>query len=448
MNSGISLFEKANQLHEAGKYVEAEKLYDDLLTQNPDNSGLLATVGTLYLRMNKFGLAISLLERAAKDKADSEVYCNLGVAYKNAGLYKKCSEWFAKAVKVNPTANVLATYSSLYVNVGNPDKAIQHAERAIKKDPNCAMAHWNLSIGRLERGDFKEGWAEHDWGYKNGLRVDRGANLVPEWDGKSPGRIWIFGEQGLGDEIMFASMLPDVLKTNEVLFECHQRLETLFAKSFPTVKCIGTREDSEIPWIKDEKLDWRISVSSLGKFYRNSKFAFPGTPYLKAEPLPSGEKFRVGISWTGGLKLGRVRVRSVPLPMWAGILGNDCEFVSLQYTDEEAALQEMERNGYSIDTPPEAKAHEYNETARLVASCDLVISVCTSVVHLAGALGVPCWVMTPSKPAWRYGVSGRMPWYKSVRLYRQQEGNDWKPIIDRISMDLSDILLERQRKSA
>jgi hypothetical protein len=234
-----------------------------------------------------------------------------------------------------------------------------------------------------------------------------------------------------------------------VLLECHQRLQALFENSFG-IQCIGTREDREIPWIAEEKPDWRISIASLGKFYRNHKDDFPGTAYLKADALPRGEKLRVGISWTGGLKQGRVRVRSVPLTKWASILGNDCEFVSLQYTDSEEDLQAVERAGYTINTFPQAKANDYNETARLVKSCDLVISVCTSVVHLAGALGVPCWVMTPNKPAWRYGVSGRMPWYRSVRLYRQHQDDatQWQSVVDRVSLDLSDLVSQQIRKTA
>ena len=98
----------------------------------------------------------------------------------------------------------------------------------------------------------------------------------------------------------------------------------------------------------------------------------------------------------------------------------------------------MEKQGYSIKQFTEVKADDYYETAKLVKSCDLVISICTSVIHLAGALGVPCWIMVPNKPAWRYGVSGRMPWYKSVRLYRQTDS--WIPVVDRIGDDLAQLL--------
>jgi hypothetical protein len=153
---------------------------------------------------------------------------------------------------------------------------------------------------------------------------------------------------------------------------------------------------------------------------------------------------RVGISWTGGQKEGRIRTRSIPLPWWKSILDNPCEFISLQYTDAEAELRVMDGLGYDIKRCPEVFEHDYVETAKLVMSCDLVISCCTSVIHLAGALGVPCWVMAPNKPAWRYGVKGKMPWYRSVRLYRQPKDNDWMPVIQRVGLDLSELLKEQQ----
>ena len=102
--------------------------------------------------------------------------------------------------------------------------------------------------------------------------------------------------------------------------------------------------------------------------------------------------------------------------------------------------------GYDIQQFKEAKADDFYDTARLVKSCDLVISVCTTIVHLCGALGVPCWVMTPRHPAWRYQNKGPMPWYKSIRLYRQPVSNQdsWIAVVERIALDLSYLLAEKR----
>jgi hypothetical protein len=418
-----------------------------LLSQNHDNKGLLATLGTLYLQTGKYGLAISLLERSLKGRPpQSDVLSNLSIAYKGSGQQDKAIEYAERACKVGePSAEALANYSGFFTNTGTPDKSIVLCEKALQIKPELPVAHWNLALALLEKGEWGRGWDEHDWGLRmqkgttTVMRVDRqlGEN-VPYWDGTPGKTVAVYGEQGIGDEIMFASMLPDLMKQNEVVFECHKRLKNLFEKSFPGLKCYGTREDREITWPYDHKLDYRVSIGSLGKWFRRSKESFPGMPYLTAESATKGEKFRVGISWTGGQKAGRVLTRSVPLPWWPSILNNDCEFVSLQYTDCDAELELMAKEGYQIKTFPEVKAEDYYETAKLVMSCDLVISVCTSVVHLAGALGVPCWVMVPNRPAWRYGVKGPMPWYRSVRLYRQQES--WMPVVERVGYDLSELI--------
>ena len=450
------IWEKANALHLAREFEAAEKLYDELLTQNPYNPGLLATLGTLFLQTKRTGLAICLLEHAVKiGFRQSDVLSNLGLAYKYSGQQDKAMALMEESVKKNPSGEALANYSALFVEAGQDEKCKAICKRAIDLSPDHPLAHWNLSLSLLADGQWERAWDEYEWGLKPGcLRIDRALGGAPAWDGKSPGRIAAYGEQGIGDEIMFASMLPDLLKTNEVVLECHTRLKTLFEKSFPGVTCYGTREELEPKWVDDEQFEHRIAVGSLGQFYRRSRESFPGTPFLKAEPLPKGEKFRVGISWTGGgQKQGRVHKRSVPLSWWKSILNvPDVEFVSLQYTESSDDLNMMDALGYSIKRHDDivVKAHDYYETARLVASCDLVISVCTSLIHLAGGLGVPCWVMTPRHPAWRYQNEGGMPWYKSVRLYRQPEAKQeaWRAVIERIGFDLDELVHGRRTLEA
>lgn len=452
----MDLWEQACDLHLERKFDEAEKIYIQLLEQNYDNSGLMATLGSLYLQTGKIGLAIHFLQTAVKNgMRQTDVFTNLGLAYKYAGQMKISHEYFEESVKDNPSPEALTNYSGLFIESGQNEKCIDLCERAIKEKPELPIAHWNLAMSLLSDGVWEKAWDEHEWGLKT-VREDRSVLDVPIWDGpvKSPGKtVLIYGEQGLGDEIMFTSMLPDVLKTNEVVLECHQRLETLFKKSFPGMPIYGTREDKEVDWAYNHKVDYRIAIGSLGQFYRRSREAFPGTTYLKADPLPKGDKFRVGISWVGGgAKQGRVIKRSVPISWWKSIFGvQGVEFVSLQHTDADSDLDVMDALGYEIKRMDEyAKAEDYYETARLVASCDLVISVCTTVIHLAGALGVPCWVMTPKFPAWRYQNQGGMPWYRSVRLYRspalEQEG--WPSVIARIGYDLDERVNGKQKLQA
>jgi hypothetical protein len=329
----------------------------------------------------------------------------------------------------------------LHVNVGTPEKALEIVNQAIEKDPQYALAHCNKALALLEMGKWGEGWDENEWGFTAKMRIRRDLG-VPYWDGTNGKTIAVYGEQGLGDEIMFSSMLPDLCKENTVILECHTRLKNLFQKSFPEMVIYGNRESKTAAWVENHDLDYAVSMGSLGKWFRRSKEDFPGTPYLKADPIEKGKKFRVGISWTGGLKPGRVAVRTIPLYLWLPILNNDCEFVSLQYTDCHDEIESVNRLGYDIKERDDlVKAEDYYETARLVKSCDLVISCATSVYHLAGALGVRTWLLAPNKPAWREQVRGPIPWYRSVRVYRQPLGDKetWRAVTSKVGYDLSEL---------
>ena len=442
--------ETAHRFHLAGDYAQAEPLYDQLLSQNHDNAGLLATMGTMYLQSQRYGLAISLLHRAAEKTPQSDILCNLGIAYKYTGQYNKAQEFMRRACERNPTAEAYANYSALFANTGEPEKLLELAKKGVKIDSRCALAHWNLAMAYLELGDWERAWDEQEWGFAAKMRVRRDINAKPYWNGTEGKTIAVYGEQGIGDEIMFASMIPELMAKNNVIFECHPRLKTLFEKSFPGLTIYGTRDLKEISWQLDHDIDYSMSIGSLGKWFRRTKESFPGTPYLKAESAPRSQKLRVGISWTGGMKQGRIRVREIPLAWWKSILDNDCEFVSLQYTECADAIKAVNNLGYDIKVMDEyVKAEDYYETAKLVQSCDLVISCCTSVIHLAGALGIPCWVMVPNKPAWRYGIKGPMSWYKSVRLYRQPAGGSerWREVVARVGYDLSE-KVDAKRKAA
>lgn len=451
----MELWDQACDLHLHNRFDEAEDLYVQLLEQNHDNNGLMATLGSLYVQTGKVGLGIHFLEAAVKGGLkQTDVFTNLGIGYKKAGQTNKARQYFDESLKGDPSPQALSNYSGLLVEAGQDEKCIELCEKAIAADPELPIAHWNLALSLLSEGAWERAWEEYDWGLKaKGVREDRLVLRKPIWDGTPGKTVLVYGEQGLGDEIMFTSMLPDLLNSaGSVIYECHERLETLFKRSFPDVRFYGTRESRSISWADNHQIDYRIPIGSLGRFYRRSKESFPGTPYLKAEALKS-EKFRVGISWIGGgAKIGRVQKRSIPLSWWQPILNvAGIEFVSLQYTESQEDVDLVNALGYDIKVMDEyVKAHDYYETARLVASCDLVISVCTSVVHLAGALGVPCWVMTPRWPAWRYQNSGPLPWYRSVRLYRSPtpEMAAWIPVIARLSIDLEALMAAQARQRA
>jgi hypothetical protein len=170
-----------------------------------------------------------------------------------------------------------------------------------------------------------------------------------------------------------------------------------------------------------------------------------GAAYLKAMPMAVSRSngMRIGVSWSGGTKRTRVDLRTLPLEQLELVLKAkpDAQWFSLQYTPEAAravcALEE--ETGIRISHfPGWVETYDYDKTASFVSSLDLIVTVCTTIHHLGGALGVPTWTLVPSRPSWRYMVKGeRLPWYNSVRLFRQERDGDWRDPINRVAQELA-----------
>lgn len=488
----VNPFYEATELEKAGDRKNAERIYLELLNADFDNPVILAALGMNYAVAEKNGLAHVLLQKAYDGlpglidgfkrvgilpKGDDpkamldfmaikrgEILNAIGTCYKHENKTVEAREYFEKAqAGIPPNPDIQNNLGTLFINEGKPEKAQEHLLKALEIDPGHAQAHWNLGLSYLELGDYEKGWKEYDWGIPAKVRMDRNYSKIPlpMWDGTPNRKVVVYGEQGIGDEILFASMLPDLLKDcPQTVFECHKKLHTLFSNSFPGIPIYPTREDEVLTWpVKADgspryQFDAKLPLGGLGHFYRNSLDDFPGSPFLKPSATAQAHwrakldelprRPNIGISWIGGHKRTRIEVRSIELENLLPILKQDANFISLQYTPAEDEIQRLkDKHGIDIHHWPEAVySPNYDDTAGLVANLDLVITVCTSVVHLAGGLGVPTWVLTPSRPAWRYRLDiDAMPWYQSVSLYRmQQDSTDWGPVINEVANNLTTVI--------
>jgi tetratricopeptide (TPR) repeat protein len=338
-------------------------------------------------------------------------------------------------------------------DVGRLTEACVDYERALELQPEYPLATFHRGLARLLTGDFQRGWDDYEERRLSADFASRSSDL-PQWDGTSlAGRtVLVSGEQGLGDEIMFASMLPQVIAAaGHTVIECEPRLVRLFSRSFPSATVYAAAAERRSPSsISGRTIDVEVSAGSLPRTLRRRVEDFPRHDgYLKADParvdywrgrLASlGPGLKAGISWSGGVRKTRRSMRSVPLEQWMPILDvPEMHFVSLQYTAGAAAEAAAygAKKGTKITHWQEA-IDDYDETAALVCALDLVVSVCTSVIHLTGALGRRAWVMAPYSPEWRYGFSGEtMPWYPAVRLVRQPAYGDWDPVISSVASEL------------
>jgi len=264
----------------------------------------------------------------------------------------------------------------------------------------------------------------------------------------------VYAEQGLGDEIMYASCLPDVIaQAAHCVIDCEPRLADLMRRSFPQATVHGGRQTDAVDWLEDAgPIDVKIPAGSLPLTLRREPAQFPQHKgYLRAAPervaawrarlQGLGPGLKIGLSWRGGVPQTGRGTRSISLPELLPVLRlGGATFVSLQYGQcgEELALL-RERYGVEIHHWQEA-IDDYEETAALVCGLDVVLSVCTAVVDLGGALGHPVWVMAPVRTDFRYGFKGKaMRWYPSARIFRQAQCGEWDSVTKEVAAALSQI---------
>lgn len=448
-----------------------ERILEGLLVPDRENAGLIFLLGSVYMKAKRYAIAEHWL-RHSLDMCPGmpEALNNLGFVYQQEGRFDEAKTCFEKALEGSPgNSEILSNIASLLVNNGTPELAVEACDRAIEADPDNPDAKWNKALALLEMGNWREGWKA----YRQGLEM-RGQSStqrkrrtypkdIPHWDGEKGKTVVVYGEQGVGDEIMAASMLPDLIEDCEVIVEAHPRLVDIYRHSWGDRAAIyGTRKVNprELPWLHWHEPQAKIPILGLGEFYRND--GFPKKAYLKPfdnhvedshrwlESL--GERPRIGISWHGGSMVTRTDVRSIPLPDWLPLLNSiDATWVSLQYDPPDSpgawapiVAKFNEHKGTSIvhDTD---RANDLDVCyGGLIHALDLVICINTSLVHACGAYGVPCWTLTPSKPAWRYGLSGaEMPWYGPwVQQYRQADGETWPEVLERVKEALTPHLME------
>lgn len=462
--------------------ADAERIFNEILNVNPGATGVLCMLGSIQATRGHHALAISILGQVVQaDPKNFDAWNNMGIAWKCLNKNDQANHCFRKAAKLCPDTSKAATYSNIAassLNCGRAADAKEWGAKAIEADPAFPKGYWHHGMACLELREWREGWIGHEYRLRGGssqsqeiaCRNYHKTGVTPWWDGdvaefKSangrPPLIAVHGEEGIGDEIMFASCLPDLIAMGaDVVVEPHPRLGNLFKRSFPKAHVFGTHKTDGSEWIKDLGIpDFKIALGSLPLFFRNSDAEFPGKPYLVPDPemvaicrqklgfLAKG-KPNIGITWQGGIETTRFDARSFHPSLYKPLFGTiDANWISLQYdqTAEACAKRAEEDTGVKLHHWHDWVGMKANvdRTASLISTLDLVITVCQTAVHISGALGVPTLVLTPSQPNWRYGnvKAETMPWYSSVRLLRQEPGTmDWAPVIDRAAVEAGNML--------
>ncbi len=436
----------AGRMLRAGKIDEAEAVCKRINGVHPQLPGLLHLRGLICHRRGQLSEAIALVEQAVSGAPRVPLFLvSLSMLYREA---EQPDAAFASAQRAAAAAPREArTHIALglaHMEHHRMAEAAQQFAMAVTLDPDNAMAHLELAQVLLMQGEFRPGWLEYEWRYK----VPEGASIlpkfrIPQWNGMAlpKGRVLLIGDQGYGDSIQFARFIPAVAGLcGEVLLGCSADLKGLLS-AIPGVAHAFDR------WQDLPAAQCYCSLSGLPRLLGTTLDSIPNSvPYLVPAPeaverwsrklQKHKQDLLVGFAWSGRASHPNDRRRSVPFADLAAALEVDGITAAALHKPSPSGKAETRAAGRMLDFSEELT--DFTETAGLVRNLDLVITVDTSVAHLAGALGKPVWIMLPWVPDWRWMLEREdSPWYPTARLFRQGPARSWSEVVKRVAAELT-----------
>ncbi len=443
-----------NVLKSRGELEQAAAAYGTAVRADPPDVDALQQLAFVESRLGRYDDAHRDFRSLLALAPDAyRGHHNFGLLQLETGYAEEALASFRRALALQPDSiETLACTGHALRDLGRLDEATAAYDGALVRRSDFGDALINRAQAVLMRGDFAGGWPQYEQRFIASGKRARSAG-VSRWRGEplAGKTIAVLSEQGLGDEIMFASCLPELMAGGgRVIVECDPRLLALFARSFAPATVCARDLNTALAGNLQQRPDYEISIGSLPLHFRRGPDAFPRTAgYLKADvvkksrwrkTLGSGGRLRqVGIAWRGGTLRNRQFLRSLELAQLMPVLRQPgCVFTSLQYGEWSRELQAMrDSGGTDLREMAATIAADIDELAAAIAALDLVITVDNTIAHLAGALGVPAWVLLPFSAEWRYGREGEtMPWYPSLRLFRQPAPREWEAVIARIAQML------------
>jgi tetratricopeptide (TPR) repeat protein len=432
-------------LKELGRLDAAIMSFDRAIAINPSFAEAYYNRGIALQRMARFDEAAASYRSAIACKPDhAQAHCNLGNALRHLNRMEAAIASYDKAIAANPR------YAEAFFNRGNtlrdlaqPNAAIASFDHAIAIRPDYAEAHWNKSLALLLNGDFANGWKLYEWRLKKpDTRRYHRAFAQPAWDGTQPLRgktILLHAEQGLGDTIQFCRYATQVARLGaRVILDVPKTLAELLKSLDGVAEVVGGTASPQfdlhcpLPSLPLAFGTDAASIPCSGKYLASDA----GTRRHWAGRLGPARRRRIGIAWSGSAMHDNDRNRSIALAEVLAHLPGGVEYVSLQ-----KEIRDSDRA--ALDARPDIRHFgeelwDFSDTAALCELMDLVISVDTSVAHLAGALGVPTRVLLPSVPDWRWMLEREdSPWYASMALLRQDRAGDWSGVFARLKAELA-----------
>ena len=441
---------RGNALHALGRYEDAVASYDRALELRPDFADARANRGGALHVLRRLDEALADYDRAlALSPERAEVHYNRGNVLRALKRFDDALDSYDRALTLRPDyADALANRGVTLQDLQRFDEALAHYQRAWAVRPDFADAHYNEALCRLLTGDLLHGFEKHEWRWETdqhrGFKRDFAQPLWTGTDDVAGKTLLLHAEQGFGDTIQFCRYAPQVAARGaRVILEVQEPLRGLMAALPGIAQVVGRGET--LP-----DFDAHCPMLSLPRAFATGLATIPGaTPYLHApaggianwnERLGVKDRPRIGLAWSGRPSHKNDHNRSIALAAFLEILaGVNAAVVSVQ-RDVRGADAEVLRGRPDIIHFGE-ELRDFADTAALIGDLDLVVTVDTSVAHLAGALAKPVWVLLPLVPDWRWLIDREdSPWYPTARLFRQDESRRWDGVIARVNAALRDFV--------
>lgn len=436
---------------QTGQIDQAEAAYTEVLENNPDHAAALVNLSGLCLTMGAYNTGLGHAERACTVAPDHPApHSNRGNLLAALGRFDEADEAYGKALSLDADyADAMANRANHLKNSGRIEEAVTAYRQGVEKHPNDPRFAFGLSLSSLGTGDLQTGWGYYEAGFATADRVPDRRRSAPDWFGQDLGSntLLVWPEQGLGDELLFASCLNDLRKAlpgARILVECDPRLLPIYERSFPNL--IPIPEDGTIVG----SVEAQTPIGRLPGLFRQTIDSFSATePYLTADPkrreemreklaaLPPGKK--VGINWRSGLIKQQREHGLTELEDWQSLLTEPGIVpVNLQYGDCEEELKAFEsKHNIAIHRWPDLDLRDDLESVfALIGELDAVVNVGTSVMGMAGALGTPQHILFREQE-WITLGTGRMPWFTNSTVHERKVSDDWQAAIESVRSALA-----------
>jgi tetratricopeptide (TPR) repeat protein len=441
--------ERGRALFKLTRYEEALACFDLVNEMRPDDADVAHMRSTCMVRLRRFDEALPEVRKVlALKPGNADALNNLGAIHQSRGRHEQALPCFDQALALRPDfIHAMNNKAFSLTELQQFDKAFAIYERVAALDPDNATMRWNTGMLHLLLGDFEKGWIRRGarWSVSS-LSLNGRSFTQPAWLGDEPvegKKILLYSDEGLGDTIQYARYVPMLAARGaRVILQVDSAIRSLLSGMPGVAQCLSTIELPEF--------DLYCALSDLPLAFGTRLETIPSeVPYLRApaarlraweDRLGPHDCLRVGLVWSGNPAHQNDHNRSIALRMLAPILDCGARFVSLQKDVRDSDRLFLADRSDVINLTEHLT--DFTETAALVSCLDLVITVDTSVAHLAGGLGCPVWIMLPYTPDFRWLLDrDDSPWYPTARLFRQTVTRDYRPVVERIRGELQKLIV-------